>query len=260
MSRTGAAVAVASFPAASSVFASRRQRGEGDRRAQIAMAAAELFAEYGYETTTVRQIADRVGMLAGSLYNHFATKEDMLHAVMRARIEQLERDNLVIARLPVDAEHRLLANAILRMRDYGRYWPFHAILLRESRYFERTPDFAYVVEAKAHISAVQQAIVEEGVKARLFRPGMDAYLIIGAISRMLSGITLWQRSTDRFRPDPPSSHGPDMLVDFHFECILRLVRPPDRLGEPVPRAECERLLDDAFGEDWLESGGEADIG
>ena len=213
-----------------------------DRRAQIAAVAAGLFAEYGYEATTVRQIADRVGMLAGSLYNHFATKDDMLHAVMRARIGQLEQANLMIARLAVDAEHRLLANAIMRIHHYVTYSQFHAILLRESHFFQRHPDFAYVVDAKTRIRAVQQDMLRDGMAAGLFRPDMDPYLMIGTISRMLSGVTEWHRSIEMFSSNQPPAYTLDVLVDFHFDCLLRLVRTPARLAEPIPRARCESLL------------------
>jgi AcrR family transcriptional regulator len=213
-----------------------------DRRAQIAAAAAVLFAEYGYEATSVRQIADRVGMLPGSLYNHFATKDDMLHEVMRARMEQLERDNLRVAQLPANAEHRLLANAIMRIHHYVEHWQFHTILFHEGPFFQRHQDFAYVVHGKSRISAVQASILREGMEAGLFRPDMDAYLMIGTISRMLSGVTRWHRSSDMLSSDQPSRYNLDQLVDFHFDCVLRLVRVPARLAEPVPRAFCERLL------------------
>ncbi|HSM22357.1 MAG TPA: helix-turn-helix domain-containing protein, partial [Rubrivivax sp.] len=41
-------------------------------------AAARLFCRQGYDGTSVRDIARAVGMLPGSLYCHFATKEDLL--------------------------------------------------------------------------------------------------------------------------------------------------------------------------------------
>ena len=46
-----------------------------DRRERILAAAAMRFAEFGFGATTVRQIADDVDILSGSLYHHFATKE-----------------------------------------------------------------------------------------------------------------------------------------------------------------------------------------
>ena len=213
-----------------------------ERRAQIAAAAATLFAEYGYEATSVRQIAGQVGMLAGSLYNHFATKEEMLHEVMRSRIDRLVQDNLDNARLPANAEHRLIASAIMRIRHYVDYWQFHTVLLQEGRFFRRHADFAYVVAAKSRIFAVQQAVLQEGMESGLFRGDMDTYLIIGTISRMLSGATAWFRTGDIFSSETPSRYTLDSMIDFQLDCVMRLVRTPSRLTEPVPRAYCEGLL------------------
>src|SRR5689334_20637896 len=83
------------------------------RRSQIVDVAAGLFAEFGYEATSVRNIAEQVNILAGSLYHHFATKEEILHEVLKARLAGMVQDNQRLARLPVDAEQRLVANVIM---------------------------------------------------------------------------------------------------------------------------------------------------
>lgn len=55
-------------------------------RAEILDAAAELFSTRGFATTTTRQIADAVGMRQASLYNHFATKNDILATLLHDTI------------------------------------------------------------------------------------------------------------------------------------------------------------------------------
>lgn len=52
-------------------------------------AAAHLFAERGYAATSMRDIAESCDMIAGSLYYHFAAKEDLLLAVYEAGVAQL---------------------------------------------------------------------------------------------------------------------------------------------------------------------------
>jgi len=213
-----------------------------DRRTQIAEAAAVLFAEHGYEATTVRQIADRVGMLAGSLYHHFATKDEMLHAVMRDRIGRLVGVNVDIAQLPVDAEKRLIVSAITRFRQYVEHWQYHTILLQEGRFFRRNPEFAYVVAAKEQAFAAQQVILREGMEAGLFRADMDTYLMIGTISRLLSTAAAWFLSGEIISSDQPAHYTEEVMLAFYLDSILRLVRTPSRLTEPVPRELCGDLL------------------
>jgi hypothetical protein len=66
--------------------------------------------------------------------------------------------------------------------------------------------------------------------------------MIGTISRMLSSAAAWFRSGDVFSTDRPTEYSLDTMIDFHLDCVLRLVRSPDRLVAPIPRAACEVLL------------------
>lgn len=51
-------------------------------RGKLLSAAARLFREQGFDRTTVRDIARETGIQSGSLFHHFASKEDILFAVM----------------------------------------------------------------------------------------------------------------------------------------------------------------------------------
>jgi len=51
-------------------------------RGKLLSAAGRLFRERGFERTTVRDIAAAVGIHSGSLFHHFASKEDILKGVM----------------------------------------------------------------------------------------------------------------------------------------------------------------------------------
>ena len=53
------------------------------RRDAILAAAASRFRRQGFERTSVREIAQAMGMTSGSLFYHFATKEDLLVAISK---------------------------------------------------------------------------------------------------------------------------------------------------------------------------------
>jgi TetR/AcrR family transcriptional regulator, cholesterol catabolism regulator len=59
------------------------------RRRQVLTVASELFAKKGFEATSIRDIASAAGMMAGSLYYHFASKEDLYIAVQDASISKI---------------------------------------------------------------------------------------------------------------------------------------------------------------------------
>ena len=96
------------------------------RLPQILDVAARLFCVQGYQGTTVRDIARAVGILPGSRYAHFATKEELLAAVYARGVDQICRVAQVAIDRRSDPWQRLeLAcvahlEAILRDDDYAR--------------------------------------------------------------------------------------------------------------------------------------------
>ena len=58
---------------------------------EIVSAAAKVFRTKGYHAATVRDIADEVGILKGSLYHHFDSKEELLYLVVKEPIAQMYR-------------------------------------------------------------------------------------------------------------------------------------------------------------------------
>ncbi|WP_048821821.1 TetR/AcrR family transcriptional regulator, partial [Streptomyces ipomoeae] len=57
-------------------YTNRRRRG--NTRQRIPDVSLELFAEQGYEKTSLREIAERLEVTKAALYYHFKTKEDIL--------------------------------------------------------------------------------------------------------------------------------------------------------------------------------------
>jgi AcrR family transcriptional regulator len=76
----------------------REEPLQGSTRERILDIALELFAEQGYDKTSLRDIAARLGTTKAALYYHFERKEDILlelhlrlHALGREALEQLEQ-------------------------------------------------------------------------------------------------------------------------------------------------------------------------
>lgn len=76
--------------AATVTAAKPEARGGENRREALLDAAAAMFAGKGYDGTSIRDIAGAVGMLPGSLYYHFKSKEDLLIAVYRKGVARFE--------------------------------------------------------------------------------------------------------------------------------------------------------------------------
>lgn len=104
-------------------------------RARIMDEAATSFLHHGYPATSLRQIATAVGMKAGSIYYHFASKEELLTAilqrgisVMQAAFDDAERTapaNPAAARVEVHVRAHLAA-----LFENGPYTAAHVMTFR----------------------------------------------------------------------------------------------------------------------------------
>lgn len=83
---------------------------EAPTKERIVEAAVDLFYRQGYNATSLRQIADGVGLQVGSLYNHMASKEQLLFDIMRDVIQELvEYTEEEMASAGSDSLERVLA-------------------------------------------------------------------------------------------------------------------------------------------------------
>ncbi|HEY2673315.1 MAG TPA: helix-turn-helix domain-containing protein [Rugosimonospora sp.] len=65
-------------------------RDQSDTRTRIQQVALELFTEQGYEATSLREIAERLGVTKAALYYHFKTKEDIVGSLVQDRLDALD--------------------------------------------------------------------------------------------------------------------------------------------------------------------------
>jgi AcrR family transcriptional regulator len=65
-------------------------RRHGDTRARIQRVALELFAEQGYDKTSLREIAERLDVTKAALYYHFKSKEDIVRSLVEDYFGQID--------------------------------------------------------------------------------------------------------------------------------------------------------------------------
>jgi AcrR family transcriptional regulator len=71
-------------------MASEGRRGGGTRE-KIQQIALELFAEQGYDKTSLREIAERLEVTKAALYYHFRTKDDIVASLFDDYIAEIDR-------------------------------------------------------------------------------------------------------------------------------------------------------------------------
>ncbi|MEU0831100.1 helix-turn-helix domain-containing protein [Streptomyces sp. NPDC005969] len=91
-----------------------RRRGD-DTKAEIRKVAIELFTAQGYETTSLREIAERLGITKAALYYHFGSKEDIVRSLFTEHLDALDDMVAWAGEQPPGSELRV--HAVDRMID-----------------------------------------------------------------------------------------------------------------------------------------------
>jgi TetR/AcrR family transcriptional regulator, cholesterol catabolism regulator len=169
--------------------ASRRRRvdateADGNRRRQLLRASARLFREKGYDGTSVRDIAQATGMQSGSWVYHFATKQDILEAVMReGLVAALARIEFIAAQAaPPRATFEQLVRAHLETL-LGPGQDFIPVVLYEWRSLEPAARRKIKVLLKRY-EAVWQEVIAALQQSGDWPGGtrIDALLLFGALN------------------------------------------------------------------------------
>jgi len=142
----------------------RSNKNHDMNREALIKIALDLFLENGYENTTVTQIMKAANLSKGGMYHYFASKEEILNAVIQfGLMQEIERLRVTVSALPV--EERLPGFA--RNTDVGE---FASKLLRYSNQ-HRDSIVAYKVrECNTHLAIpLLTEILEQGVAAGIYR-------------------------------------------------------------------------------------------
>ncbi len=175
----------------------RPRRQESVPRDSILGTAARLFHEQGYQGTTVRDIASAVGIRPGSLFHHFASKEQLLVEMLReASIALCVGAEAAVAQVAAP-DQRLAALVRYELNclvgDRTRYQ--FAVLISEWRDVPRSvrPEIKMLGQ---RYFRVWQAVIDECASADLLR--LDAFATLKVLHGVDRGATLWFRQQTRY--------------------------------------------------------------
>lgn len=179
----------------------------------ILATAMDLFAEIGYEAASMRQIAARVGVKPASLYNHYASKEEILWEIV-------ETSMLTLAARQ-DAMFRRCADPLSRITGFVRiqaaYHAEHGMSARivNSQLRSLTEHhFTVVAGLRREYERGLRQTLADGRSAGLFAI-RDLRITSYAILEIGMGIALW------YRPDGPLNI--DEICQIHEDLVLRMI-------------------------------------
>jgi AcrR family transcriptional regulator len=197
-----------------------------DRRELILSTAAEMVARKGLRATTVRAIADAVGVFSGSLYHHFPSKDAIVDEVLTRYLEAIRARYAVVlasGKEPAQCLHDLVVSSL----EIAEEQPYAtAIYQNEAQYLREVPGFRGIQSAAADIQKTWLRVIEAGVADGTFRADIPSWVFYRLIRDAMWLSIRWHR------PDGPySTH---RLADDVTSLFLHgFTTPPEAASTPV---------------------------
>lgn len=177
----------------------KAQRKKASKKDLIVQKAATMFRQKGFPATSMRDLAESVGIEAASLYNHIQSKSEILHQIIFRISEDCnknleELDNAGISNLQkVEAIIRFHIHMMLhRFEDYH-------VMINEWIHLEAQPLTDFISQRRSYVQKLE-SIISKGIEAKEIKPVLP-YIAVLTILSAVRGLEFWHRSQKHYSPE-----------------------------------------------------------
>jgi AcrR family transcriptional regulator len=183
---------------------------------RLLAAATRLFAEQGFDRTSVQEIVEAAGVTKGALYHYFGSKDDLLHEIY-ARLLRLQQERLDdFADRDAPVEQRLREAAVdvvvtsLANRDDAKIFFRSMHMLSAEKQKEVRAD-------RRRYHERFRALIEEGQRTGVFSDATPADLVVDYHFGSVHHLSSW------YRDNGPLTAG--QVADHMGDLLMRALRP-----------------------------------
>ncbi|WJG12819.1 TetR/AcrR family transcriptional regulator [Gordonia sp. Swx-4] len=187
------------------------------RRDELLATAGRMFAENGLRSTTVRDIADAAGILSGSLYHHFDSKESMVDEILRRFLDDLFARYREIAGAGLPASETLRGLVVASFESIDAERNAVAIYQDEAKRLSGQERFGYIGELNVEFRQLWHAVLQRGVDDGEFRPDLDVELVYRFMRDTVWVAVRW------YRPGGPMTV--ESIADQYLSIVLDGILP-----------------------------------
>jgi AcrR family transcriptional regulator len=176
----------------------------------IVKLAAALFARQSYHGTSMRDIGQAVGVHAGSLYVHIASKEDLLEAIVHSIMERSERDMAEVLASGGTATEQLHEIAARDLKLIGENKEFATVFFHEWRNLSE-PRQQAVIASRDRWEAGLRSIIVKGIDNGEFR-SVDPRIAGIALTSILNWAYVWYSPSGDLSTDQLADQFASLLI------------------------------------------------
>ncbi|WP_166462941.1 TetR/AcrR family transcriptional regulator [Amycolatopsis acidicola] len=194
-----------------------RRRGSGERKpreerwAELFAVATETFHEKGYEGASLQDIAERLGMLKGSLYYYIHSKEDLLFEVINEVHQQGLANIAELAGRPGDPLQRLRNVIVGHIEHMCRNLTGTTVFLHEMQALPKTRQEEILGGEHAYRSVFLD-LISKGKAEGLVRESVDPKLASLSILGSVNWVYRWFSPGGEFTPAQIGEHFADLTL------------------------------------------------
>lgn len=152
-----------------------------EKQSKILLVAEKLFAEKGFDGTSIRTIAQEANINVAMVSYYFGSKEKMLESLILHRIEDLKMQVENLYKEHIGPEEKVNRFVQLYIQTINKHKCFYQILLFEQSSQKRTIDVQSLTEVKKANLEIFKKIIAEGQQIGLYKQNVNIPLIPSTI-------------------------------------------------------------------------------
>lgn len=188
------------------------------RKEQIIQKALEIMKERGFSGLTMRDLAKSLGMEAASLYNHIASKDDLLERVCFGIATQLEEGILEVNDVYFNAVERLESAVRSHVNVLTQNLDASFVFVHEWRYLSAEAKSTFIKRRNQYEKEFRK-IIQLGIDEGAFEEVDPKFAVITLLSA-LNSLVDWYNKDGDLSPEDVSNH--------LFEFVCKAVDKPSQ--------------------------------
>ncbi|MFT5332667.1 MAG: AcrR family transcriptional regulator [Halioglobus sp.] len=180
-------------------------------RNNIVKHAALLFSEMGYTGTTMRDIAEKVGVLPGSLYSHIKSKEELLLDIVSSGIESFLQIESDVNKMTGTPEEKLRF-AIGRHVEVVAVDPAKMLIVFHQWRYLTGPNLRKAKKMRRNYAKLYADLLKEGIGTGAFSSELDSKVEVLAIMGALNWMPEWYKPRGAYSPAEIGSKIADIMI------------------------------------------------
>ncbi|GAA4229097.1 TetR/AcrR family transcriptional regulator [Actinomadura meridiana] len=184
-----------------------------ERREHLVRLAGELFAEKGFQATTVRNIATEAGIFSGSLYHHFDSKESIADEILSCFFDQLMASYRTVLDEGANPRDALAGLVRVAFGSLERHRAAITVIQKDWNYLKGLDRFAYLTKFEDEVERMWVDVLSTGREQDFFRADLDPKITYLMIRDTVWAAVRWFRPGGRLDADALAGHYLGVIFD-----------------------------------------------